>query len=36
LEPINWTVDEIRFIESVIGKTSHLEHGRWPLAAGAG
>ena len=34
--PIGWTVDEIILMESVVGKTMHVEHGRWPLRAGAG
>ncbi|MGQ0659251.1 2'-5' RNA ligase family protein [Sphingosinicella sp.] len=34
IEQIGWTVDEILLIESVVGKTTHVEHGRWPLAAG--
>lgn len=33
IAPIGWTVAEIRLIESVVGKTTHIEHGRWPLAA---
>lgn len=32
LEPIGWVVDEILLVESVVGKTTHIEHGRWPLA----
>ena len=28
---IGWTVDEILLVESVVGKTTHIEHGRWPL-----
>lgn len=32
MEPIGWVVDEILLIESVVGKTTHVEHGRWPLA----
>jgi 2'-5' RNA ligase len=32
--PIGWTVDEIILAESVVGKTMHVEHGRWPLRAG--
>jgi 2'-5' RNA ligase len=32
IEPIGWTVEEILLIESVVGKTTHIEHGRWPLA----
>lgn len=29
--PIGWTVAEILLVESVVGKTTHIEHGRWPL-----
>ncbi len=36
LEPIGWTVTEILLIESVVGKTTHVEHGRWALRAAAG
>jgi 2'-5' RNA ligase len=32
IEPIGWSVDEILLVESVVGKTTHLEHGRWPLS----
>ena len=32
--PIGWTVDEILLVESVVGKTTHIEHGRWSLRAG--
>lgn len=35
IEPIGWTVEEILLVESVVGKTTHVEHGRWPLIAGA-
>jgi 2'-5' RNA ligase len=28
---IGWTVDEIILMESVVGKTLHVEHGRWRL-----
>lgn len=31
---IGWTVDEILLVESVVGKTTHIEHGRWRLRAG--
>ena len=31
IAPIGWTVDEILLVESVVGKTTHVEHGRWPL-----
>lgn len=31
ITPIGWTVDEIILMESVVGKTTHVEHGRWPL-----
>jgi RNA 2',3'-cyclic 3'-phosphodiesterase len=33
IEPIGWTVDQILLVESVVGKTTHVEHGRWPLIA---
>jgi len=36
MPPIGWTVDEIILMESIVGKTTHVEHGRWPLRAGAG
>ena len=28
---IGWTVEEIILMESVVGKTTHIEHGRWRL-----
>lgn len=31
--PIGWTVDEILLVESVVGKATHQEHGRWRLTA---
>ena len=31
LDPMGWTVDEILLVESVVGKTTHVTHGRWPL-----
>lgn len=31
IAPIGWTVDEILLTESVVGKTTHVEHGRWAL-----
>lgn len=31
--PIGWTVNEIILTESIVGKTTHAEHGRWPLRA---
>ena len=34
MPPIGWTVDEIILMESVVGKTTHVEHGRWPLRGG--
>lgn len=34
--PIGWTVREILLVESVVGKATHIEHGRWPLRAAAG
>ena len=36
LPPIGWTVDEIILMESIVGKTTHVEHGRWRLCRGAG
>lgn len=30
-DPIGWTVTQILLIESVVGKTTHVEHGRWRL-----
>ncbi|MES2443603.1 MAG: 2'-5' RNA ligase family protein [Pseudomonadota bacterium] len=33
IAPIGWTVREILLMESVVGKTTHVEHGRWPLRA---
>lgn len=36
LPPIGWTVDEIILTESIVGKTTHVEHGRWPLCGDAG
>lgn len=35
MPPIGWTVDAISLVESVVGKTTHVEHGRWRLHAGA-
>ncbi|MET0308841.1 MAG: 2'-5' RNA ligase family protein [Sphingomonas sp.] len=31
IAPIGWTVESILLVESVVGKTTHIEHGRWPL-----
>jgi RNA 2',3'-cyclic 3'-phosphodiesterase len=31
IAPIGWTVTEILLVESVVGKTTHIEHGRWAL-----
>jgi RNA 2',3'-cyclic 3'-phosphodiesterase len=36
IAPIGWTVDSIALVESVVGKTTHIEHGRWPLRPNAG
>ena len=36
IPPIGWTVDEIILTESIVGKTTHVEHGRWPLRGDAG
>lgn len=35
MSPIGWTVEEIILVESLIGKTTHVEHGRWRLGAAA-
>lgn len=34
IAPIAWTVEEILLVESVVGKTTHIEHGRWRLRPG--
>jgi len=31
MEPIGWTVEEILLVESVVGQTRHIVHGRWLL-----
>lgn len=31
MPPIGWTVEEIILTESIVGKTTHVEHGRWAL-----
>jgi 2'-5' RNA ligase len=31
VEPVGWMVSDIRLVESVVGKATHVEHGRWPL-----
>lgn len=31
IEAIGWTVNEILLMESIVGKTTHVDHGRWPL-----
>lgn len=31
IAPIAWTVDEILLVESIVGKTTHVVHGRWLL-----
>ncbi|WP_423606545.1 2'-5' RNA ligase family protein [Sphingomonas sp. MS122] len=36
IAPIAWTVEEIILMESVVGKTAHVEHGRWPLRPAGG
>ncbi len=33
MSPIAWAVDEIILTESIVGKTTHVEHGCWPLRA---
>ncbi|WP_439566918.1 2'-5' RNA ligase family protein [Sphingopyxis sp.] len=34
IAPIEWTAAEILLIESVVGETRHVVHGRWPLPGG--
>jgi 2'-5' RNA ligase len=34
IAPIGWMVGEILLVESLVGKTTHVEHGRWPLRTG--
>ena len=34
MAPIGWMVEEILLMESIVGKTTHVEHGRWPLRHG--
>lgn len=36
IAPVGWTVDEILLVESVVGQTKHVEHGRWRLRAREG
>nr|WP_294813444.1 2'-5' RNA ligase family protein [uncultured Sphingomonas sp.] len=36
IAPIGWTVESIALVESIVGKTIHIEHGRWPLRRDAG
>lgn len=31
IRPVAWCVDEVLLIESLHGKSRHVEHGRWPL-----
>jgi 2'-5' RNA ligase len=31
IEPISWEVDDFLLIESVVGETRHIAHGRWQL-----
>ena len=33
MPPIGWTVSEILLVESVVGKATHVEHGRWALSS---
>lgn len=36
IDPIGWTVEEMLLVESVVGQTRHVVHGRWPLLSDAG
>ena len=31
MPPIGWMVDKIILMESIVGKTAHVEQGRWKL-----
>ena len=31
MPPVEWTVRDILLMESIVGKTTHIEHGRWAL-----
>ena len=31
IDPISWRVEEFMLVESVVGQTRHIEHGRWTL-----
>ena len=33
--PIGWMVEEIQLVESIVGKATHVEHGRWQLRPAA-
>ena len=33
---IGWTVDTILLVESIVGRTTHVEHGRWSLRPAPG
>ena len=33
ITPINWPVNDFVLIESLVGKSEHIELGRWPLSA---
>jgi 2'-5' RNA ligase len=33
IEPVSWTVREFVLVHSLLGKTTHLHLGRWPLTA---
>jgi len=35
METIGWTVAEILLVESIVGKATHVEHGRWTLRSDA-
>lgn len=34
-EPVSWRVEDFLLIESLVGRTEHLVHGRWSLVGGA-
>ncbi len=33
IRPVGWRVDEVLLVESVVGETRHVVHGRWTLSS---
>lgn len=34
VEPVSWTVEDFVLVHSLVGRTQHIECGRWPLSGG--